>query len=143
MADFARINKNDETYPKRSYDGGENQSYGFNPAFKLQTGNTRGTQSVGYGGAKIDGANNRIVVTNPMDGTSLGMGTIPGSDEFGFFALDANGVLIYKNVNGTQSYYNPVDSFNNSILIGAAPDDGRTGIWTGEIGQDVNELLGG
>lgn len=142
MAEFAKIGKN-TGYPSKSYDGQEDQSYGFQPAFKLQTGNTRGTQTVGYGGAKIDGANNRIIITNPTDGTSIGLGLIPDSDEFGFFSLDAEGRVIYKNIGGTQYYYNPVDDLNNSIIIGGAPDDGRTGIWTGRVGENVSALLGG
>lgn len=113
-ASFAKI-KGSETYPKRSFDGQEDQSYGFSPAFKLQTGNTRGTQTVGYGGTKIDGANNRITIGDSIvldgnadtititnsDGTTTGMGLIPGTtDEFGFFSVDPDGNLVLKIVNG-------------------------------------------
>lgn len=111
---------------------------------QLSTGSTRGTQTVGYGGAKIDGTNNRFVVTNSVDGTSIGLGNIPGTlNEFGFFSLNDQGVLIYKNVNGTQTYYNPNDNYNPSILLGSAPDDGRTGEWITKPGKNVIEELGG
>lgn len=142
MAEFARLRTGDG-YPRKDYSASEDQSYGFTPAYKLQTGNLRGTQTVGYGGAKIDGANNRIIVTNPDDNTSIGLGTIPGTtNEFGFFALNDNDELVYKNVMGTQYYYNPQDELNNSIIIGGAPDDGRTGIWVGRDDENVDELLG-
>lgn len=123
MLNFSKIGGN-ESYPRVTFDGQEDQSYGFQPAFKLQTGNTRGTQTVGYGGAKIDGANNRIVITNPADNTSIGMGTIPGSttNEFGFFSLDSNNNLIMKIVNGTMYVYNPLDSFKNVVQVGLLPD---------------------
>lgn len=130
------------SYPNESFVGQDDQSYGFQPAFKLQTGNLRGTQGVGYGGVQIDGANNRIIIKN-TDGTSIGLGTIPGTTKFGFFSLNTGGQLIYSNVNGTQTYYNPVDSYNPSILMGGSPDNGRTGIWTGKVGQNVITLLGG
>ncbi len=158
MAKFSTISGDGESYPKVSYDGQEDQSYGFNPAFKLQTGNTRGTQTVGYGNVKIDGANNQITVggitldgnTNTItskqsDGSINGFGVIPGSitGETGFFAVDKTGTLVWKNVIGTQSYYNPVDNYNNSIIIGGSPDDGRTGIWVSKPGLNTRTLLGG
>lgn len=110
-------------YPRQSFVGQTDQSYGFQPAFKLQTGNTRGTQIVGYGGAKIDGANNRIVVTNPADGTSVGMGIIPGSttNEFGFFTLNSAGQVVEKTINGTRYIYNPTTG-KNVLQDGKLPD---------------------
>lgn len=157
MLDFARIGDNSSS-PAQSYEGQEDQSYGFLNAFKLQTGNTRGTQTVGYGSVKIDGANNRIVLggitldgntgaitTTQTDGSINGLGPIPGSKsgEVGFYAVDKSGNLVWKNVIGTQSYYNPTDGYKNSILIGGAPGDGRTGIWVGRTGNSVDTLLGG
>lgn len=119
MADFAKLN--DVKYPKRSFSDQEDQSYGFVPAFKLQTGNTRGTQIVGYGGTKIDGANNRIVIKNQADGTSIGMGVIPGTTEFGFFSLDADGNLVMKIVGGTMYVYD-LDNDVNVMQAGKLPD---------------------
>lgn len=141
--DFARIDdSNGATYPAKSYDGQEDQSYGFQPAFKLQTGNTRGVQTVGYGGAKIDGANNRIVITNSNDNTSIGMGTIPGSttNEFGFFSLDANGNVVMKIVNGTMYVYNPTDGFKNVTQAGLLPD-GSGGFVVAKPGLNVAEVF--
>ena len=51
MAEFARIPEEETSrdrnkYPKTTYDGQENQSYGFLAAHKLQTGNTRGDHQV-------------------------------------------------------------------------------------------------
>lgn len=93
-------------YPKSFYQDTGDNSFGFNAAYKLQTGNTRGTQTVGYGNTKIDGANNRITIGAP-DGSTIGLGSIPGSttDEFGFFSLSANGKLTYKLVAGIQYFY--------------------------------------
>lgn len=142
MAKFATISGSNENYPKDNYDGQENQSYNFQPAFKLQTGNTRGTQTVGYGGAKIDGANNRIVITNPADNTSIGMGTIPGSttNEFGFFSLDSSGNVIMKIVNGTMYVYNPEDDFKNAVQLGLLPDTSG-GIVVAKRGQNVSDAF--
>lgn len=120
MADFATIT--DEGYPKAFKEGNEDQSYGFVNAFKLQTGNTRGTQSVGYGGAKIDGANNRIVVSNPTDNSSVGIGSIPGTNgEFGFFVLDTNGDVVQKIVGPTRYIYD-LTTKKNILQDGKLPD---------------------
>jgi len=133
---FSRLNN--DSSPKRDYDGQEDQSYGFIDAFKLQTGNTRGTQTVGYGGAKIDGANNRIVITNPATGKQIGMGSIPGSttDEFGFFSIDDKGVTVLKIIDAAISVFNPKDSYHNSAQFGILPDG--TGGWaTASPGYDI------
>jgi len=45
MAEFARL-ESAGTYPKRNYDGSENQSYGFTPAYKVQTGDSRGELTI-------------------------------------------------------------------------------------------------
>lgn len=128
-----------KSYPSTSYDGQEDQSYGFIDAFKLQTGNTRGTQIVGFGGAKIDGANNRIIVTDSSGSGSVGLGTIPGSTDFGFFSLDANGNVIQKVVMGTTYVYSPTDNFNNFLQMGILPDG--TGGWVvAAQGSEVDDL---
>lgn len=102
---------------------------------QLSTGSTRGTQTVGYGDTKIDGSNNRITVGNSivLDGdnnqiivtsdgnSSLGMGSIPGTSEFGFFSLDASGNLIMKIINGTLYVYDPI-SGKNTVQVGKLPD---------------------
>ena len=96
---------------------------------------------MGYGGAKIDGANNRIVITNPADNTSIGMGIIPGSttNEFGFFALDEDGNVIMKIVNGTRYIYDPTTD-KNVMQDGKLPD-GTYGLVTVIPGADVSEVF--
>lgn len=111
------------SYPKEFHEGDTDQSAGFMQPYLLQSGNMRGTQTVGFGGTKIDGANNRIIITNSVDGSQIGIGTIPGSTtgEFGFFSLDNDGNVIMKIVNGTRSIF---DLSDNKIIIqdGKLPD---------------------
>jgi len=90
---------------------------------QMQTGTMRGTQGVGTG-PKIDSSNNRITLTN-TDGSSVGIGTIPGSttNEFGFFATDSDGNLIMKIINGTRYIYD-VNTDKNVMQDGkVAPDN--------------------
>lgn len=110
-------------YPQASFDSQTDQSYGFQPAYKLQSGSTRGAQIVGNGGTVIDGNNNRITITNPTNNTSLGMGAIPGSttNEFGFFSLDASGNVVMKIVNGTMYVYDIINN-KNVMQTGKLPD---------------------
>lgn len=92
---------------------------------QMVTGSTRGTQTVGYGGTKIDGSNNRITIENSSSGSSIGMGVIPDSttNELGFFALDANDNLIMKIVDGTRYIYNPENDYRNVLQDGLLPDN--------------------
>lgn len=104
---------------------------------QLSTGSSRGTQTVGYGNTKIDGTNNTITIAAP-DGSSIGMGAIPGSttNEYGFFSLDKNGKLIMKIVNGTQYVYNPDDNYVNVTQSGLLPD-GSGGFVVAKPGTNV------
>lgn len=106
---------------------------------QLSTGSTRGTQTVGYGNTKIDGTNNTITIAAP-DGSSIGMGAIPGSTtgEYGFFSLDASGKLIMKIVNGTWYTYNPQDQYNNVMQGGLLPD-GSGGWAVAAAGYNVSD----
>lgn len=90
---------------------------------QVSSGALRGTQRVGYGSTEIDGSNNRITISNPADGTSVGIGSIPGSltGEFGFFSLDADGNLIMKIVNGTWYVYD-ITNDKNVMQSGKLPD---------------------
>lgn len=90
---------------------------------QISSGSTRGTQKVGYGSTEIDGSNNRIVITNPLDGTSVGIGTIPGSTtgEFGFFALDEDGNVVMKIVGPTRYIYDLTND-KNVMQDGKLPD---------------------
>ena len=63
---FAKLGN--DSYPKRDFDGGEDQSYGFQPAYKLQTGTMRGTQGVGTQGVVVDSARKRIGI-NKLENT--------------------------------------------------------------------------
>lgn len=115
--------KNDTDFPKVFYGSEGNPSAQFLTPYKLATGTMRGTQVVGTG-PKIDSANNRILLTNPVDGSQIGIGTIPGSatNEFGFFSLDSSGNLIMKIVNGTWYIYDPGHSNVNIMQSGKLPD---------------------
>lgn len=140
MLEFGKIKKQGNKYPLQSFDGQEDQRYGFISAFKLQTGNTRGTQTVGYGGAKIDGANNRITITDPATGQTMGFGVIPGTtNEFGFFSLDSSGNLITKIVNGTTYVYKP-NNQENFLQSGILPD-GSGGFIITKDGTEVADVF--
>ena len=110
---------------------------------QLSTGTTRGTQRVGYGDALIDGSNN-IISVGSTDGTQ-GIGSIPNTtnttNEYGFFQTNSANKIIYKQVQGTQLYYNPNDNYLNSIRMGFAPIGGRTGIWVAKPGKDATAIL--
>jgi hypothetical protein len=108
---------------------------------QLSTGSTRGTQTVGYGTAKLDGSNNRISVGAP-DGSSVGMGSIPGSttNEYGFFSLDSTGNLVMKIVNGTKYVYDPAHNYVNVTQDGLLPD-GSGGFVAAKPGINVDTLF--
>lgn len=103
---------------------------------QFSTGTMRGTQTVGYGNTKIDGSNNRITIGGP-DGSSVGMGSIPGSttNEYGFFSLDSEGRVIMKIVLGTW-YVNDPDNGNNVMQSGILPD-GQIGWAVAKEGTNV------
>jgi hypothetical protein len=118
---------------------------------QVSTGSTRGTQTVGYGDTKIDGSNNVITVggsilldgTNEViqvtndDGSTLGLGKIPGTNEFGFFSKDTSGNLIMKIVNGTWYVYRP--DATNVMQSGILPDS--TAGWA--VASDNHEVSEG
>lgn len=108
---------------------------------QISTGSTRGTQKVGYGSTEIDGSNNRIVITNPADNTSVGIGTIPGSttNEFGFFALDENGEVVMKIVGPTRYIYD-LDNDKNVMQDGKLPD-GTFGWAVAKENYDVEDAF--
>lgn len=125
-----------EIQPVNIYDGAE--SMRILPR-QLSTGTSRGTQYAGYGGAAIDGANNRLVMAG-NDGTSVGIGVIPNSDitaaeEVGLFAQDADGTLIFKLTNGTLFMFNK-DTGENTLQLGVLPD-GTTNL---AIAKDTYEV---
>lgn len=111
---------------------------------QVSTGSTRGTQTVGYGNTKIDGSRNVITVGDTIildggenvisvgntiaidggenvitvsndDGSKIGMGAIPGTDQFGFFATNSVGVVIMSIVSGALIMN---DTTTDRVLLG-------------------------
>lgn len=96
---------------------------------QISTGSTRGTQIVGYGNTKIDGSNNVITVGDSVvidgsasvitvtdsDKSKIGMGSIPNTNNFGFFATDSNGNVIMSIAAGA---FIMNDTVTNRVLIG-------------------------
>lgn len=119
---------------------------------QLLTGNLRGTQNItgsititdSNSGSKnivIDGIGDAITVTNPADGSKVGMGIIPdGSNNFGFFSLDKNGKLIMKIINGTKYVYDPANQYVNVTQDGLLPD-GAGGFVAAKPGTDVSSAF--
>lgn len=102
---------------------------------QLSTGSTRGTQTVGYGNTKIDGSNNRITIAAP-DGSSVGMGSIPGTaNEYGFFSLDAGGNVVMKIVLGTWYVDDPSQNLN--VMQAGVLPDGTVGWAVASEGKNV------
>lgn len=108
---------------------------------QVSTGAMRGTQLVGNTGAMIDSANNRIVLTS-SDGSTVGIGTIPGSttNEFGFFSTDTDGDLIMKIVDGTLYTYD-LDTGDNRVQLGKLTN-GEYGAAFSKDGEDLVDGLG-
>lgn len=109
---------------------------------QMVTGSTRGTQTVGYGGTKIDGTNNRIIIKNSADGTSIGLGVIPGSttDEFGFFSLDADDNLVLSIIQGKLSLYDHDDDDNERMRVGKQPDN-TYNVVTAKDGYGIEDVF--
>lgn len=138
-------------YPRVFYDGQGDDSAGFVTPYKVNSGSLRGTQTVGHGSTQIDSANNRIVLGNIIldgnsgtitttnsDGSSVGMGLIPGTvAEFGFFATDANGSLVWKRVGPTGFTYDLINAKN--ILQDGKLPDGTYGWVSAVSGKNVAE----
>lgn len=104
---------------------------------QMVTGSTRGTQTVGYGGTKIDGSNNRITIENSADGSSVGMGKIPDSNDFGFFSLDADDNVVMKIVLGTFYVY---DGEDDRMQAGILPD-GTINVAIAKDGEAVSDAF--
>lgn len=89
MAELSFAQMGSDNSPVQTYAGQADQSYGFVDAFKVQTGNMRGVQGVGYGSVKLDGANNRITVGGT--GTNLILGDQSSTDTaFGLSVSDGS-----------------------------------------------------
>lgn len=114
----------DDNYPKREFEGQEDQSYGFNPAHKLQTGTFRGTFRI-----------------QNDDGSFITIGKVADLNEFGTAYYDANGRLLRKSTALNDIYYDPQDEYRARMLQGGSPVDGHMGTWKSQEGLDVVDLL--
>ncbi len=112
---------------------------------QLSTGNQRGVMNItgsitiadsvtGKKTIAIDGTNNVISVNNDT-GSQIGMGLVPGSTDFGFYAVDSSGFLLYKIVGSTQYWYDKTYNVNN-IQEGLLPD-GSYGLAIAKPGNSV------
>ncbi len=123
MLSFAKIESGAGKYPKQIYDDKEDQSYGFNPARKLQTGVMRGTHTI----------------VN-ADGSKITLGKVPGTiDEFGIAFFDADGTQIFKLTGATLFMYDSDTGLNN-LQLGTLPD-GSTGLVIAKDGYSVDEAF--
>lgn len=110
---------------------------------KIISGSLPGATQIRIGGDEnilIDGLNKRITVTS-AGGSSVGIGTIPGTNNFGFFSFDQNGNLLKKTEDGVDYYYNTtgdlvlrinagnldfydiLNSDTNKLRLGKMPDN--------------------
>lgn len=81
------------------------------------------------------------LVAKNTDGSTVGMGTIPGTvDEFGFFATDSDGTLIFKIVNGTMYMYDG-ESGINTLQLGKLTN-GTTNLVIAKPGTPVSDVIG-
>lgn len=116
----------------------EDNALGLSNPDSILGGTLRSTQNVGTDGAALDAANNRILLQNPVDGSSVGFGTIPGSatKEFGFFSLDNSGNVIMKIVNGNLYMLDPSAGNIVRLELGKLPDN-TYNLATSKPGQDL------
>ena len=137
MAEFSSLGDN-QNIPFTGSNPADNALNLQNPD-SLLSGSMRGTQSVGSGGSFIDAANNRIIIRNPTDGSTVGIGIIPGTttNEFGFFALDSNKNLVMKIVNGIYYTYD-ITNNKNVMQIGKLPDS-TYGMAVAKTGYNVSD----
>lgn len=107
---------------------------------QLSTGSTRGTQTVGYGGVKIDGSNNRIVLD--ANDTTITIGDTSNDDnQTGINLSDSNDnslvtlgrTLGADSTTGLTIY----DGTNTRRLLGGIYPDGNIKIALSQAGYDV------
>lgn len=66
---------------------------------QVSTGSTRGTQTIGYGGIKLDGSNNTITIDGDIGGFNI------TNNDVTFLSLTKDGIILN-------------DGTNNRVLIG-------------------------
>lgn len=112
---------------------------------QLLTGNMRGVQNItgsititnpttNKQNISIDGTAQAITVTN-TDGSVVGMGLIPNSADFGFYAQDAQGNLLYKIVGSTIFAYDI--THNTNVMQILKLPDGTYGWAVANVGENV------
>lgn len=111
---------------------------------------TSGTVNIADGGSITIGNNiqissnsatsdEAIIVTN-ADGSKVGMGSIPdGSGDFGFFAQDLNGNLLYKIVGSTQYIYDITQNPHTNVMQAMKLPDGSYGWAVAATGFNVSD----
>lgn len=134
---------------------------------QISTGSMRGTQTIGYGGVKIDGSNNRITISDGIvldgskstitigsnilldafsstikvtntDGSIIGMGKIPDGSGFGFFAQDSKGNLLYTIIGSTQYVYDISQTPHTNVMQIMKLPDGTYGMAVAQNGFNVS-----
>lgn len=105
------------------------------------SGSLPGATQIRVGGDEnilIDGLNKRITVTT--SGGTSGVGTIPGSNESGFFSQNADGDLVMKIVLGTLYFYDIANGSVNKLRLGEMPDSTYNMV-IAKDGIDVDDLF--
>lgn len=118
---------------------------------QLLSGNLRGNQNItgaiiitdpntNQQNISIDGSAQAITVTN-TDGSVVGMGLIPSTTDFGFYAQDSNGNLLYKIVGSTIYAYDITQTpVTNIIQILKLPDN-TYGMAIAKTGKNVADAF--
>lgn len=136
-ADFAKLAGSGK-YPKPFNSANEDQSTGQIYPYKINTGNTRGTQTVGFGNVKIDGANNKISLSDTI--SSLTLGDL--NEENKSFGLgvydDKNDLRIIAGKTPTEDYGLAVyDDTDTMRLLAGKYSNGGIKIKLSQTGYDV------
>lgn len=89
---------------------------------------------------RLISAETRVRTIKANDGSVVGMGQIPGTDEeIGLFALDPDGNLVWKHVGATGKIFDVTNSVG-VILDGKLPDD-TFGTVMAKEGEEVDDVF--
>lgn len=88
---------------------------------------------------RLISAETRVRTIKGPDGSTIGMGQIPNTEEIGFFTLDPDGNLVSKWVGATLYFYD-LDTGKNNIQLGVLPDD-TYGLVVAKEGEDVEDIF--
>lgn len=109
---------------------------------KIISGGLPGATQIRIGGNEnvlIDGKNQRISITQ-TDGSSVGIGSIPGTTSFGFYATDTSGNVITKAIGGSITVTNTDGS---TVGLGLIPGTAQFGFFsTDTAGNLIQKLVG-